>query len=116
MKEVVPLHSRIKAIRETLGLSQREFGESLGVSRDVISNIEHDRVAPKELLFHHICQLYDINECWLKTGEGEMFNTDPGETSKYDEAFKIFKALSPEFQEYALELIKKLVEIQNRDS
>lgn len=43
-----------------------------------------------------------------------MFNTDPGEISKYDEAFKIFKSLSPEFQDYALELIKKLVEIQNR--
>ena len=34
------MHNRIKMVRESLQLSQREFGEKLGVSRDVISNIE----------------------------------------------------------------------------
>ena len=35
------MHNRIKMVRESLQLSQREFGEKLGVSRDVISNIEY---------------------------------------------------------------------------
>ena len=64
-KEVVPLSNRIKAIRESLKLSQREFGEKLGVSRDVISNIEYNRVPPKELLLRHICELYNV--CLLYT-------------------------------------------------
>ena len=115
-KEVFPLSNRIKSIREALKLSQREFGEKLGVSRDVISNIEYNRVAPKELLLRHICELYDVNEHWLETGEGEMFNDNPDEVSKFDEALKIFKSLRPDFQDYALDQIKKLAELQSKNS
>lgn len=108
------MSNRIKAVREALKLSQREFGEKLGVSRDVISNIEYDRVRPKELLLRHICQLYRVNEEWLKTGEGEMFLDNPEEMSKYDEALTIFKSLRPDFQDYALEQIRKLAQLQNK--
>lgn len=110
-----PLSNRIKAIREALKLSQREFGEKLGVSRDVISNIEYNRVPPKELLLRHICELYNVNQHWLETGEGEMFNGDPDEVSKFDKAFQIFKSLRPDFQDYALDQIKKLVELQDKN-
>ena len=58
------MKDRIKAIRIALKLSQREFGERLGVSRDVISNLEYGRVQPKELLLRHICELYSVNEEW----------------------------------------------------
>lgn len=109
-----PLYNRIKAIREELKLSQREFGEKLGVSRDVISNIEYNRVPLKELFIRHICELYNVNLHWLETGEGEMFNDNLDETSKFDEAFKIFKSLRPDFQDYALDQLKKLVELQNK--
>jgi len=106
--------NRIKAVREALKLSQREFGEKLGVSRDVISNIEYNRVAPKELLLRHMCELYHVNPHWLETGDGEMFLDDPDETSRLEEALKIFKSLRPEFQDYALEQIRKLYELQDK--
>lgn len=115
LKEVFTLSNRVKAIREALKLSQREFGEKLGVSRDVISNIEYKRVSPKKLLLRHICELYNVNQHWLETGEGEMFNSDLNEVSKYDEAFQIFKSLRPDFQDYALDQIKKLIELQNKN-
>ena len=108
------MSNRVKMVREALNLSQREFGEKLGVSRDVISNIEYGRVQPKELLLQHICQLYRVNPHWLETGDGEMFEADPEETAKIDEALSIFKSLRPEFQEYALEQIKKLSELQEK--
>lgn len=108
------LTARIKIVRESLKLSQREFGEKLGVSRDVISNIEYGRVQPKELFIRHLCQQYKVNEHWLRTGEGQMFNVNPRETCKSDEAINIFKSLRPEFQDYALEQIKKLAELQDK--
>lgn len=114
IKEVKHVPNRIKSVREALKLSQREFGENLGVSRDVISNIEYDRVRPKELLLRHICQLYKVNQHWLETGDGEMFDSNPEETEKLDEAISIFKTLRPEFQEYALDQIKKLAELQQK--
>lgn len=108
--------NRIRIIRETLKLSQREFGEKLGVSRDVISNIEYGRVLPKDLLLRHICQLYKVNEQWLRTGEGKMFDDNPEELRKLNEALAIFKSLSPDFQDFAFEQIKKLAELQNKNS
>ncbi|MEY8386177.1 helix-turn-helix transcriptional regulator [Oscillospiraceae bacterium 38-13] len=108
------MSNRIKAVREALKLSQREFGEKLGVSRDVISNIEYGRVQPRELLLRHMCQLYGVNQGWLETGEGDMFLHSPREAEKLDEALRIFQSLRPDFQEYALEQIKKLAELQNR--
>lgn len=108
------MENKIKEIRESLKLSQREFGEKLGVSRDVISNIEYGRVQPKELFLTHVCQVYGVNRQWLERGEGKMFEESP-ENARYAEALSIFKTLRPEFQEYALEQIKKLAELTNRD-
>lgn len=108
------MHNRIKAVREALKLSQREFGERLGVSRDVISNLEYNRVQPKALLLRHICQLYKVNSHWLESGDGEMFDSDPSNTAKLDQALNIFKSLRPEFQDYALEQITKLAELQEK--
>ena len=107
--------NRIKAVREALKLSQREFGEKLGVSRDVISNLEYDRVQPKELLHRQICQLYRVNPYRLESGEGEMFDSDPANMAKIDEALSIFKTLRPEFQDYALDQIRKLAELQEKN-
>ncbi|HBG7720994.1 TPA: helix-turn-helix transcriptional regulator [Clostridioides difficile] len=67
------MHERIYKIRTSLKMSQREFGEKLGVSRDVISNIEYNRVTPKPVFIQHLCELYNVNKEWLLTGEGEMF-------------------------------------------
>lgn len=107
--------NRIRRVREALNLSQREFGEKLGVSRDVISNIEYGRVQPKKLLLQHMCQLYRVNARWLETGEGEMFDACSGSEHKFDEALTIFKSLRPEFQDYALEQIKQLAELQDKN-
>ena len=109
------MQNRIRQVREALNLSQREFGERLGVSRDVISNIEYGRVAPKALLIKHICDLYSVNENWLKNNTGAMFNEDNRINQKAEEAVAIFRVLRPEFQDYALAQIRGLVELQNKE-
>lgn len=43
-----------------------------------------------------------------------MFDNDQEKFRKYDEALRIFKTLRPEFQDYALEQIGKLAELQNK--
>lgn len=65
---------RIKTIRTSQKpkLTQTEFGQRLGVSKDVVANLEYGRVDPAESMIRLICQTYNINYAWLKTGEGEM--------------------------------------------
>ena len=68
------IFERIKEIRKESGLSQAAFGNRIGVSRDVINNIENNRLSKpeqKEPIFKLICKEFRINEHWLRTGEGQ---------------------------------------------
>ena len=66
------MNERIKQLRLTLGLSQEEFGNRLGMGRGAITNIELKKVEPKPLLVSLICREFRVSETWLRTGEGEM--------------------------------------------
>ncbi|WP_434751374.1 helix-turn-helix domain-containing protein [Paenibacillus amylolyticus] len=108
------LHNRIKAIRKYFGLSQSTFGEKLGVSRDVISNLEYNRVQPKEPLIKHICERYSVDEKWLLSGEGEMISKGKSSNKLIEEVITLFNQLEPDFQEYFLEYMKGLSELQSK--
>ena len=65
--------NRIKEIRKQEALSQTAFGKKLGVSKDVIVNIENLRVEPKPLLLNCICETFNIRKEWLLEGTGDMY-------------------------------------------
>ena len=65
---------RFKEVRtKYLNLSQEEFGNTLGIGRGAIYNIEKGLVEPKESFMQLLCSTYNINREWLETGEGDMF-------------------------------------------
>lgn len=66
---------RIRELRKSITKkpTQEEFGAALGVSRDVISNLELGRVDPPESIIRLISTTYRVNYHWLKDGEGEMY-------------------------------------------
>ena len=68
------MNERIKEVRLALKLSQDEFGRRLGVTRGAITNIELNKVEPKPLFTELLCNTFNVNEDWLHTGEGAMFN------------------------------------------
>lgn len=81
-EDAMNISDRIKELRKSLGLSQEEFGQTLGVSRDVIGNIEYDRLKrpeQKEPIYKLICEKFNVNEAWLRTGEGNRFKNTPPE-------------------------------------
>lgn len=66
------MKDRIREIRRSEGLSRAAFGKRLGVSGDVINNLERGRVELKEHFLKLICMEYHVSERWLRTGKGEM--------------------------------------------
>lgn len=65
------LGERVKAVRQNAGLSQPEFAQSVSASRDMIANIEADRItnlAAKKPLLQLICDEYDVDSNWLICG------------------------------------------------
>lgn len=68
------MNNRIKELREHLGLSRSSFGEQLGISGDVVNNLERGRVEIKDDRIKLICSIFNVNEEWLRTGKGQKFN------------------------------------------
>ena len=57
---------RVKEIRKILKLNQTEFGNQLGVSVDVVSNIEIGRVDLKQYMQNLICKTFNVNPTYLE--------------------------------------------------
>lgn len=68
------INERIKLVRTSQQpkLSQTAFGERLGVSKDVIANLELGRVEPNSSILNLICMTFDVDKLWLTDGIGEM--------------------------------------------
>lgn len=66
------INDRIKDIRRSTGLSQTDFAERLGTTRGVITNLEGEKTTPNEPFIKLICREFNVDEHWLRTGEGEM--------------------------------------------
>ncbi|WP_242999236.1 helix-turn-helix domain-containing protein [Enterocloster lavalensis] len=68
------ISERIRFLRkEKLGITQEALGEPLGLTRANIANIEAGRVAVTERVIISVCEKFNVNEDWLRTGTGEMF-------------------------------------------
>ena len=64
---------RIKEIRKANGnMSQELFGKRLGLTGATISRLESGDRQPTEAIILSMCREYDVNEDWLRTGEGKM--------------------------------------------
>jgi len=67
------LGERIKQLRKALGLTQKEFGERIGVKPNTIGTYEIGRNEPIDAVASLICREFGVNENWFYTGVGEMF-------------------------------------------
>lgn len=67
------MNTRLKSIRHILKMTQPEFGKLCGKSRDAIATYESGRVIPDDTFIKVICLTFNVNEEWLRTGNGSMF-------------------------------------------
>lgn len=64
------MNTRIKLIRTTNHLNQEEFGKRIGITKSSVSLLESGKNRPADRTVKLICQEFNINEHWLRTGEG----------------------------------------------
>lgn len=67
------MNDRIKEIRKKENLSQHKFADRLGISRGNIAAYEVGKNAPSDAVISLICREFNVNEEWLRTGNGEMY-------------------------------------------
>lgn len=66
------MDERIRKLRRYLDLTQQEFADKIGSKRNTIAKYETDASTPSAAVISLICREFNVNETWLRTGEGEM--------------------------------------------
>ncbi|MBR4905173.1 MAG: helix-turn-helix transcriptional regulator [Selenomonadaceae bacterium] len=79
------MKDRVRQLRtEKLGLTQKAFGQKIGLGTQAINDIEKGRNALTDRNIEAICNTFGVNPDWLRNGAGEIFlaekNLDDKET------------------------------------
>lgn len=110
------MNERIKRIREYYKLTQDEFGKRIGSARNTIANYESGNRSPSNSVVLSICREFNINESWLRSGEGEMFKerSPSEEVGYYVEELLEYDGNGNPFYDMIIEMMKKYSELDDK--
>ncbi len=83
------MNERIKELRKTLGFTQQEFADRIGVKRNTVATYEMGRSMPSDSAISLICREFSVSEDWLRNGNGDMFKP----RSRNKELFEYFNQI-----------------------
>lgn len=124
------MNTRIKNLRKQLGLTQSEFGEKIGLKGNTITNYENNIRTPSDAVIYSICREFNVNEQWLRSGEGDMFlrlsrndeiaayvaRVMKDESAYYQQKMLLFfSRLSPEMLKKLEEVAKDILSEQKKE-
>lgn len=67
------MNERIRQLRNSLKLSQAEFGAKISLSQNYIWMIEKGERTPSDRTISDICREFNVSLAWLEDGVGEMY-------------------------------------------
>lgn len=109
------INDRFRLLRKFLNISQNNFVIPLGVSRDVIKNIECGLTSPKEYVVKAICREYGVNREWLLNGTGEIFCTKEISDHAGPSFLSDFYSLSEEGQKEVSKYITAIIAAKKKE-
>lgn len=79
------MKEQLKKLRKHLDMTQQAFADKIGMKQNTIAQYEMGRTIPSDAIVFSICREFGVNEEWLRTGEGEMFEelTEQQKLMKY---------------------------------
>lgn len=106
------MNERLRKLRKTLDLTQQTFADRIGIARGNIGSYEVGKSNLSDAVISLICREFNVNEHWLRTGEGEMFIelTRDEEISQF-----VSKVLSDESDTFKKRFISMLSALDESD-
>jgi transcriptional regulator with XRE-family HTH domain len=101
---------RIKVLRKALNMTQVSFSQVISLSSGYLASIETEKRRVNNRLIKLICSSFNVNEQWLRSGNGEMFAKSGEEQSV--RLLGLFKELEPWYQSYIFKEIGLLLKMQ----
>lgn len=98
---------RIKKIRKSKDMTQEEFAKRLGIKRNTVATYEVGKSDPSDSAVVLMCTVFNVNESWLRTGEGEPY-VELTREKKIEDFFKDVELGSSEFKKAFIEGLAKL--------
>jgi transcriptional regulator with XRE-family HTH domain len=105
------MNERLKELRKSLGLSQRQLCSRTGMTQSNYASMETGAREFREVYVKLVCASFQVNENWLRNGIGEMFIEAPNR--ELEELLNIFDSLTPALQRYLLKQARLLKEHQD---
>ena len=105
------MDKRIKELRKSLKMTQNEFGTRIGLTPNTVTNYETGRRVPSNQVIFSICREFNVNEEWLRTGNGDMFNP----MSEDEELDLYIGRISGGSDEFKKKLIKSLCKLSDSE-
>lgn len=104
------MNDRIKELRVRLNFNQSDFSSRIGIGQAGLSAIEKGIRNVTDRTIKDICREFNVNEEWLRTGNGEMYNQLPDE----DELAKYIEDLLFGEDDTVKKLIKSVIRTYGR--
>lgn len=67
------INQRIAAVQKISGLTKTAFADRIKLTQQYVSKLVREG-SPSDRTIQDICEEFNVNETWLRTGEGDMFN------------------------------------------
>ncbi len=103
------INDRIKKLINSIGKTKTEIAKTLDVTPAYLSKLIKTGT-PSDMFISNLCRNYNVNEEWLRTGEGEMFviRSDEEEIAAF-----LGDVLSEEGETYKKQLILALANLSD---
>ena len=100
-------NERVKELRKSLGLTQEKFGERVGLKKSAISQIESGVNGVTDQLRLAVFREFNVNEDWLRTGEGSMF-VEPDEDEEIARFVGDVLSGQPDFRRRLISVLSRM--------
>ena len=107
------MNKRLKELRKALKMTQAEFAAKLEMAQNSYSKIELGENSLTEKNIKLMCLLLSVNETWLRTGEGDMFNSESKAKGEDEQdLLYMFRLLSPEMRALVLRKMDECLQLE----
>jgi transcriptional regulator with XRE-family HTH domain len=111
--EMPAINERMKAVRHALGLSQAKFSSIIALSGGYVARIETGHLTVNERLIKLVCSSFNVNESYLRYGEGALFRDDVPD-DKFKNLASLVKGLPPKYQDFLFGVLDMLLKMKDK--
>ena len=106
---------RIKTIRKTAKLTQKEFAAMIGVGWGLVASWEQGQKQPGQARLYVIADRFKVNPQWLIDGTGDIYRDDAVNDAtqaqlEIDVIKKLFDGLPETYKKKILAALKEMIE------